>query len=185
MKTRLCHSCNTPRPWPSAFYRNSARAAGRQTVCKACVKARGYWKKRTPEYRAWVNMRQRCRNPANGNYHNYGALGISICEAWEEFAAFADDMGPKPEVGGRVVLGRLDVDGDYEPGNCRWAAAVARGVGAGVGPEPEAPPSHMTTADIDSIRAHLAKDDVALPELAAVFGRTVEEILEMAEGEIV
>jgi hypothetical protein len=74
------------------------------------------------EYRVWVEMRKRCRNPKRSNYHLYGARGIRVCDRWERFDNFLADMGPRPS--SRHSLDRIDPDGHYEPGNVRWATAT-------------------------------------------------------------
>jgi hypothetical protein len=75
---------------------------------------------RTPEYHAWKNMRQRCLNPNHPNYHHYGGRGVTICDQWlDSFAAFLADVGERPAPG--LSLDRIDNDGNYEPGNVRWA----------------------------------------------------------------
>jgi hypothetical protein len=76
---------------------------------------------RTPEYRAWSAMRQRCLNPASQRYASYGGRGITVCDRWSSFEAFLADMGAKPEPKEQYSLDRIDNDRGYEPGNCRWA----------------------------------------------------------------
>ena len=65
-------------------------------------------------------MKQRCSNPNQYAYQYYGAKGIKVCKEWaDSFEAFLRDMGTRP--GPEYSLDRIDCDGDYEPGNCRWA----------------------------------------------------------------
>lgn len=79
----------------------------------------------TPEHEAWLRMRQRCTNPNNPKWPRYGGRGITICEQWNHFENFLNDMGPKP--GPSYSLGRIDSDGPYSPENCEWQTPLQQG----------------------------------------------------------
>ena len=84
----------------------------------ACGRSNG-----TPEYAVWKMLKQRCLNPRARKYPDYGARGITVCERWRDsFVAFLADVGPRPGPG--YSIDRFpDNDGNYEPGNVRWATA--------------------------------------------------------------
>lgn len=96
-----------------------ARGKVRSCGCNNPMYATEHGMASTPTYRIWVGMRARCRNENHAAYHHYGGRGIKVHKPWDEsFSNFFADMGACPP--GRS-LDRINNDGDYEPGNCRWA----------------------------------------------------------------
>lgn len=77
---------------------------------------------RPVEYDAWAHMLRRCYTPQTPGYHHYGGRGIAVCDRWRNsFENFLEDMGHRPAKG--YSLDRIDVNGNYEKTNCRWATA--------------------------------------------------------------
>lgn len=73
------------------------------------------------EYSSWMSMRRRCYYEKAPNYHRYGGRGIKVCGKWlDSFESFYRDMGNRPV---HSSLDRVDNNGDYEPGNCKWSTA--------------------------------------------------------------
>lgn len=73
----------------------------------------------TPEHNSWRGMLARCNNPKSNSYKYYGERGVKVCNRWSEsFENFLHDMGMRPH---GHSLERINTNGDYEPGNCKWA----------------------------------------------------------------
>lgn len=79
---------------------------------------------KTRLYYSWLHMRSRCEKPQNPKYPRYGGRGIKVCDRWKKFENFLADMGEKPT--SSHTLDRKDSNGNYEPGNCRWASQVTQ-----------------------------------------------------------
>ncbi len=98
--------------------RSSALRSGHSQSCGCMGKAR---LERDKTYNAWSAMRQRCRNPNNPAWPNYGGRGISVAPEWDDFETFLREVGPAPSL--QFSLDRKDHNGNYEPGNVRWASS--------------------------------------------------------------
>lgn len=114
-------------------------------------------KARPVEYNSWSAMRDRCANPNNRHYPHYGGRGIRVCQRWQSFERFYEDMGPKPT--GRHSIERVDNNGHYEPSNCTWAD-----------------PREQARNRRNSVSVRLGDEEISVPEAAAQTGLAVSTI---------
>lgn len=121
----LCRcDCGTERITMAKSLRQRAtRSCGcllRERTVERCTIHGHSARSRTRTYRSWREAKTRCFNPKAARFKLYGGRGITMCEEWKnDFTVFLRDMGFRPE---GTSLDRFpDQDGNYEPGNCRWA----------------------------------------------------------------
>lgn len=123
IKTRwVCRcECGSEREFDAS---NVRRGVVKGCGCRIKTGHQSHGMRYTPEYRTWNMMTQRCRNPKNHAWKHYGGRGVTVCDEWaSSFEAFYRDMGPRPP---GTSIDRIDVNGNYEPGNCRWADAATQ-----------------------------------------------------------
>lgn len=100
--------------------------SGKSTQCLNCRPGQGMTThglaKKHPLYTTWVNMRARCNNSRSNDYKYYGGRGITVCERWNDFTLFVEDMYSTYQKG--LTLDRKENNGNYEPSNCRWISRL-------------------------------------------------------------
>lgn len=105
----------------------SSLLSGHTTSC-GCSRGIEHGLSKTKEYHEWCKIKSRCRRENDKRYKNYGARGIDVCDSWyDSFQSFYDDVSTLPhfrEPG--YSIDRIDNDGDYEPGNVRWADSITQ-----------------------------------------------------------
>lgn len=125
-------------------------------------------KGKTSAYERWKSIKQRCGNPRNHAWRNYGGRGIKICERWaSSFEAFYADVGDPPEP--HLTLDRINNDGNYEPGNVRWATRVVQANNA-----------RHDHRGLRNARAKLTEDDVRFIRASTVKRSVLAEIFGLA-----
>jgi len=135
------------------------------------AKINGVHRTELPEYRIYTGMIARCGNPNSSGYYRYGGRGIKVCDRWlEDFKNFYDDMGPRPSP--KHSIDRIDNDGNYEPGNCRWATNAEQVANKSRPKEPSRENPYYWSAEDDETVRRMYLRYYPTEQIAAVIGRT-------------
>lgn len=159
-ETRTCPRCK------STF---EARPSDQKVYCSvSCASKRPGMNRRhglsdSPIHRVWTDMKYRCERKTHHAYSRYGGRGITVCERWQTFENFLEDMGNKPE---GMTIDRIDNDKGYEPLNCRWADRLVQSRNRSVSYTPEQ----------DQILRDSYDRRTPLAEIALILGKSVGSV---------
>ncbi len=134
---------------------------------------------RTPTYQSWRSMRERVLNDGHDAYSRYGGKGIEICDRWLNgsgnmtgFECFLADMGERPD---GHSIDRIDTNGHYEPGNCRWTTPDIQARNA--------TDTKMSGIDVGILHSMVANDNASLSDLADRFGISKQHAWKIKTGQ--
>lgn len=124
-------------------------------------------------------MLRRCTNPSSADWARYGGRGITVCSRWHRFEDFLADMGSCPD---RLTLDRINNEGDYEPGNCRWATREQQMLNRRSNRGDRHPNAKLTRDDVLSIR-RMARYGATYRSIASAFGVSHANVGYIVRGE--
>lgn len=124
-------------------------------------------------------MLRRCTNPSSADWPRYGGRGITVCRRWHRFVDFLADMGSCPD---RLTLDRINNEGNYEPGNCRWATWEQQMLNRRSNRGERHANAKLTVGDVVSIR-RMARDGATYRSIALAFGVSHANVGYIVRGE--